>query len=154
MIRAVVFDLGGALEHTGNDVLMAEFAPHKGHPIGGIRQADSRLNAALDAGALSEEAVYRELFRRLGSPGVPLPSDSPFSAGYRDGLAIDPRMIALVRRLRRLGCQVGLLSNTNPIHANRFRNAGLFGEFDQVVLSYEIGMLKPAPKSMPTACAN
>ena len=58
-----------------------------------------------------------------------------------------------LRRLRREGFPVALLSNTNPFmmrwtRSNEFDGNGhaLDDYFDRLYLSYEMGMMKPAPE--------
>jgi putative hydrolase of the HAD superfamily len=60
---------------------------------------------------------------------------------------LNKQVINLVDKLKAADYKVGLLSNNDMAAANRFRETGLAGHFDAVVVSAEIGYSKPHPKA-------
>ncbi|MDP3963083.1 MAG: HAD family phosphatase [bacterium] len=55
-----------------------------------------------------------------------------------------PPMLALVERLKHAGLRLVIISNTNEMHLRHLRNVTPeLARFDDVVLSYEVGALKP-----------
>jgi glucose-1-phosphatase len=69
-----------------------------------------------------------------------------FQAAWADIFWLNQPVAALVRSLRRLGYTLVLGSNTNELHANHFLRqfADTFVHFDRLILSYQIGHIKPS----------
>jgi putative hydrolase of the HAD superfamily len=57
----------------------------------------------------------------------------------------DQQMIGLALRLKQ-HYRIGVLSNSDPLHAVQFRQEDWFKGFDAVVLSNELGIIKPDPR--------
>ena len=56
-----------------------------------------------------------------------------------------PQMLALVGKLKRAGYRLVIISNTNEMHATYLKSVTpALAHFDDLVLSYEVGALKPA----------
>lgn len=81
-------------------------------------------------------------------------SHEDFVAAWSDIFAANEPLIPLIADLKDQGYCLILGSNTNLLHASHFRErfASTLRHFDHLVLSYEIGHLKPAPEFF-RACA-
>ncbi len=77
-----------------------------------------------------------------------------FALAWADIFEPNPTIPPLLATLREAGYTLILGSNTNDIHADQFRRqfAATLGLFDRLVLSYEVGHIKPSPEFY-LACA-
>jgi putative hydrolase of the HAD superfamily len=62
-----------------------------------------------------------------------------------------PRMMWLVRKLKK-SYKLAVLSNSDPVYAAMYKETGLWKDFDAIVLSSEIGIVKPDPRIYRFAC--
>jgi FMN phosphatase YigB (HAD superfamily) len=144
MIKAVIFDLGRVIVpfdfRRGYDAL---------EPLCGIsaseipkRIAATGLVPRFERGEIEPRDFVREFSRELG---VELPY-SQFCTIWCSIFSLEPlipeEMLAAIRQNYRLI----LLSNTNAIHFKMIREAfPLLRQFHALVLSYEVGAMKPSP---------
>ena len=77
-----------------------------------------------------------------------------FARAWSDIFALNEPVARLVEALRARGYTLVLGSNTNDLHAAQFRGqfAATLAHFDRLVLSYEVGAIKPDP-AFYRACA-
>ncbi len=82
-------------------------------------------------------------------------SHEQFAAAWRDIFWLNEPVVRLVADLKDRGYTLVLGSNTNALHAEDFRPrfAEALRPFDAVVLSYEVGHMKP-DREFFDACAN
>lgn len=141
-MKAVIFDVGRVLVHWNRAAFLESLAE--------ISQVDSeRLNALLIAvyhafsvGALDGVALHRYL---MDHAGLTADYDRFYHACCRP-LARNDTGLSVAKRLRQEGVKVGIISNTNAIHASwLWQNVPEFAEFDTVTLSSEVGLVKPDP---------
>lgn len=102
-----------------------------------------QLVSRLEVGELAPEPFVRELLTRIGLDEVPI---EECSAAWSDIFEPNEAIAPLVQRLHDSGRRLILGSNTNRLHSDRFRRqfSGLLDRFDHLVLSFEIGHLKPS----------
>lgn len=86
--------------------------------------------------------------------GLDIPHDE-FAAAWADIFRLNEPVAALTRSLKGRGYTLVLGSNTNDLHATHFRRqfAETLTDFDRLVLSYEVGHIKPAAEFY-LACAD
>lgn len=98
-------------------------------------------------GFISYEAFISELAKLTGRPVTEI------SNALRHELAKNKPLLEYIRGLRGRGLKIGLLSN---IASNWIRDTFLTTEeqalFDEMVLSYEVGMVKPDPRIFHLVC--
>jgi glucose-1-phosphatase len=77
--------------------------------------------------------------------GLEIPHEE-FAAAWSDIFWLNEPIARLVASLKRLGYTLVLGSNTNDLHATQFRRqfAETLAHFDRLVLSYEVGHIKPS----------
>ena len=104
-----------------------------------------------ERGAITAEA-FSESFCRL--VGLELPHHE-FAAAWSDIFWLNEPMARLVEFLKQEGYRLILGSNTNALHAARFQKqfASTLAHFDHLVLSHEVGHLKPSAEFY-LACAS
>lgn len=140
--RAVILDLGNVLVFHDNGLLFRRLGERAGLPPA---EAERRLAGAgwtaANRGLLGAEGIRREV---CGALGVELPAgefNALWSSHFAVHEAVLPRVEGLVGRVKLV-----LLSNTNVLHAAFLRpRLPVLERFDHLVLSCEVGHVKPEP---------
>lgn len=144
--QAVVFDLGKVLVDFDYHRAARALSPHSRLAPDDFRNVidQSPLLYRYESGQLTSEGFEAEVRRLTGYTGFP----EHFRGAFGDIFTEMPDMIALQQELRRQQVPIYLFSNTNEIAVNHIRRRFPFlGTFDGLVLSYEIGAMKPEPES-------
>lgn len=151
-IKNVVFDLGGVI----CDLEMAR-VQEAFREIGMPKMAalmdpcyPAEVNERMESGQLSWEEACDEMRRIDHCSEV---TNEKIEWVYREFLArVDARKMAAIDRLRARGMKTYVLSNTNPVAIeivrDRVREATgreLESYFEDIFLSFRIGILKPSP---------
>ncbi len=110
----------------------------------------SSLVQEYESGRLTAEAFSKAVGALVG---LDLTHEE-FAAAWSDIFWINEPVARLVERLKGLGYTLVLGSNTNDLHAAQFRRqfAETMACFDRLVLSYEVGHIKPSA-AFYLACA-
>lgn len=149
-LRAVILDLGNVLVFHDNGLLFRKLGARAGLSPS---EAESRLLATswtpANRGLLGAESLRREI---CGALGVDLPMDeftALWNCHFTVHEAVLPRVEGLVGRVKLV-----LLSNTNVLHAAYLRpQLPVLERFDSLVLSCEVGHVKPEPAIYKEALA-
>jgi glucose-1-phosphatase len=140
--RAVILDLGNVLVFHDNGLLFRRLGARAGlSPV----ETEQRLSGAgwtaANRGLLGAEGIRRDVCNALG---VDLPAEefnALWSSHFTVHEAVLPRVERLVGRVKLV-----LLSNTNVLHVAWIKpRLPLLGRFDDLVLSCEVGLVKPEP---------
>jgi epoxide hydrolase-like predicted phosphatase len=141
MIKAVIFDYGGVVKasdcHFTDDIAKV-YGVSKEKLIKVFTEPLCQLNR----GDISEENFWEKLSSGLKKKGPNDPRES-FRHVYKKFFQIFPEIINLVKELKEKGIKTGVLSNAIKIHADVIREYKGYEPFDVVILSYEVGMIKP-----------
>ena len=141
-VKALLLDLGNVLVFHDNALLFARLAARAGLPP---EEAGRRLTGAgwtaANRGLLDAEGIRRDV---CGALGVDLPMEefAPlWSSHFTVHDAVLPRVEGLAGRVKRV-----LVSNTNALHVAYVKPLlPLLQRFDALVLSCEVGAVKPEP---------
>ena len=145
MIRSVLSDLGKVLIFFDNSIFyrkIAAYSPVPVEEIAGMVNVYSDVGQAIDTGKLSPQGFYEKVKEILQ---MELPFED-FLAIYNDVFAANPPVIEILRKLKNR-YRLVMLSNTDVMRFGFIRQK--FPEvmiFDEYVLSYEVGCIKPAPR--------
>lgn len=133
MIRGIIFDCFGVL-YRGSLTHLSELAAP------GDRQAVYDLSHASDYGYISHDEYFRQLGQLVGR------APQEVEDIIRERHIRNDEMIALVRELRAT-YKVGLLSNVGQgVMDELFSRQEQRELFDAVILSSDVGMVKPHPE--------
>lgn len=105
------------------------------------RQGFSELVRQYESGKITAERFSQGVCERAG---LDIPHDE-FAAAWSNIFWLNEPVGELVAELKACGYTLVLGSNTNDLHAAQFRAqfAPVLANFDRLVLSYEIGHIKP-----------
>ncbi len=142
MIRTLLFDMGNVLVHFCHDRMCAQIGELCAKSGPEIRRLliDSDLQFQFERGQITEEQFQSELQRQVGQT---LDRDELYRAGS-DIFALNTSIVPVLSSLKTAGFRLVLLSNTSAPHVRFVReNFGVLDDFDDYVLSYEVGAVKP-----------
>ena len=144
---ALIFDFGNVVAHFDYRVACATL----GRPLGLSGEAllervrglgFSPLVQEYESGKISAEAFSRGFCDLVG---LEITHDE-FARAWVDIFRLNEPIAEVVADLKRRGYTLVLGSNTNDLHAVQFRRqfAATLAHFDRLILSYEIGHIKPS----------
>jgi len=143
MIKAVIFDAGDVT--LVNRPMLQDIVKEFGLRREDIAKKYQILIKQHAAGKISEKEFWR-LFKKRFKVTRPIPRPSPLVKNWTRHAVEKDDVIKLVTRLKRNGYKVGLLSSTIPAHVKHMRKIGFLKNFDEAILSYEVGTDKPNAK--------
>lgn len=143
MIDALILDLGNVLAFHDNELLFSEMARAFGTTREAMRaRLDGGLWDRVNRGSLPGDALREELCARLGGSLTPAQWLELWNCHFRVYEEMVREVELLVGRVRLV-----LLSNTHDQHIAFLRpKLPVLSRFDGLVLSYEVGAVKPEPR--------
>ena len=140
-MKAVIFDLGNVLvNYDGVDTFTA-VSQLAGISLDEIYEHYQQHDYAFGTGQLSGRGYYQTLHEAFGLSA----SYDRFAAAFCRNQQRNEAALAFARELQaQTEVVVGIISNTNEVHASWLRtHLPELGQFDSVILSNEVGLLKP-----------
>jgi FMN phosphatase YigB (HAD superfamily) len=150
-IRGICFDFGNVICTFDNRRVLAALGSLCGQPPEALERliSGSDLPMAYESGAIDSQAFLAGVSALFGHAF----EEAPFVRAFTDIFTPIPSTFDLIRRLGR-HYRLGLISNTNPWHAEHgIRTASVFPLFDAVTFSYQAHALKPDPRIFKDALA-
>jgi putative hydrolase of the HAD superfamily len=150
-LRGVLFDFGNVICTFDNRRILLALAPLCGRAPEDLERLiyGSSLPMAYESGALTSQEFLAGISDLCGCT---VPEDI-FVPAFTDIFTPIEPTFALIRRLKPR-YKLGLVSNTNPWHADHgIRTTDVFPLFDAVSLSHEVRALKPDPRIFEDALA-
>jgi glucose-1-phosphatase len=151
---AVIFDFGNVVAFFDYQKACERLGPRLGLTAGAFRtRITERGFAALlgrfECGAIPPEQFANEL---MSLSGLKLPYHE-FVEAWQDIFWLNEPIARLIGQLDAAGYTLLLGSNTNVLHSTYYRRefASTLDRFDKLVLSHEVGHMKPAAEFY-TAC--
>jgi len=145
LFKAVIFDLGKVIVPFDIQRGYAALQPHCGLPL---EELPKRISATdlvhrFEAGKVSPEEFVRQFSALLG---LDIPYDR-FCELWSSIFLPEPLVPEALLEGLRQRYRLLLLSNTNAIHFAMIReNYPILKQFQDYVLSYEVGAMKPDPR--------
>ncbi len=146
-IKVILFDLGRVLvdfDHQRAAERIAAFCPKTAIEIYNLF-FESQATVAFEAGKITPENFYREVKNMLN---LKLSYES-FVPIWNDIFFLSPKNRSVFRLVNSLRTyyKTAMLSNINVLHYEYVKkNFPVFGVFDEIFLSFELGAIKPDKK--------
>lgn len=141
-IRAVLFDLGKVICHFNFETAFRRLAKASKRSECDIEDyfVASGLEVLYDGGKITTAEFYRRVKKALGHD-LDL---KDFEHIWNGIFKANAPMAALIRRLKKAGYRLVLLSNTNEMHSRHlFKTYPIFKLFDRRILSWKEKKRKP-----------
>lgn len=141
-VKAVVFDLGKVLVDFDYGIAVRKLALQSQAPVSEIQTVidQSPLLFRYESAEMTTQQFFTAVRERIGFAG----NFDEFAAAFADIFTEMPEMTRLQVELRERGLPTFVLSNTNEIAIGHVRrNFPFFSNFDDYILSFEHGVLKP-----------
>jgi putative hydrolase of the HAD superfamily len=147
--RAVVFDWGGVLMRTEDYGPRRVWDNRLGLSAGSVEAVVHGIPAweQVQRGELDIHPYWLAVANELNLSAEAL---RDLRNDFYSGDQLDPNLISLIRTLRQRGIRVGLLSNNSRLLLGEMKSLGVDHLFDAVVISAEIGVMKPHPRAYLT----
>lgn len=147
----VYLDLGNVIVTFDRDRAHRQMAAVAGTSLATVEAAVADdLQTRLESGAIDWPGYHAEFCRRTGTS----PPAAALATAASDMFALNAAMLPVIAGLERARCRIGILSNTCGPHWQHLlgcRYALLPGPFETLVLSHEVGGVKPNPGIYATA---
>lgn len=145
MIKAVLFDLGDMVFNPDWKSMNEKMVEETGLPILMSKEMMKIYHDEVLVGTSTMEEMIK---KSIDEKGLDLSVEkfiTAYKKNYEKYSPINGDVLDLIKRLRR-EVKIFALSNTNSIHKEVNKGRGLFNNFDEVFLSFEIGIRKPNPE--------
>ena len=141
MVKAIIFDCFGVLTTDSWRAFVDSLPPDID------AQQARELNHQLDKGLITQEEFKQQIFELTGS-------EPQFIERMLDNEVFkNATLLDYIRELKGKGYKIGLLSNiASDWIRSTFLTEAEAELFDQMILSYEVGMTKPDPRIFMLAC--
>jgi putative hydrolase of the HAD superfamily len=145
MIRCVISDLGKVVVSFDNSIFfakMAECCPYSKEDVDNLTTTHFYLIELFDKGELTPHEFYRRVIETFKAD---IEYEKFFSI-YNDVFSLNPEVLNILKKLKGR-YRLVLLSNTDVMRYGFIKKR--FPEiliFDDYVLSYEVGAMKPDPQ--------
>ncbi len=149
---AVIWDWGGVLMRTEDYRPRHAWDARLGLPPGSVERVVHGIPEWEQAqlGRLPPDSYWGAVAKALGlSP----PELADLQADFYRGDRPDARLLSLIERLRAQGCTTVLLSNNILPLRDEMETLGIGALFDAIVISAQIGVMKPHPDAYRAALA-
>lgn len=141
---ALIFDFGGVLMKTTSQAPRHAWDDRLGLARGTVERVvhGSKSWRLAQTGALSEADYWTDVGAQLG---LDQPTVRALFSDYFSADQLDPALMEMIRQQREKGQTVALLSNDAPSLRDKLAALGIDNLFDPLVISGEIGVMKPEP---------
>ncbi|HLV43976.1 MAG TPA: HAD family phosphatase, partial [Aggregatilineales bacterium] len=145
-LKAVIFDWGGVLMRTEDTAPRARWDARLGTAPGHVERVVHGIEAwqQLQRGEADVDTYWRAVGDELGLGDDDL---AQLREDFYSGDRLNEALVEQIGELKVRGLLVGLLSNNTPELLPVLRQAGLDTLFDAIVVSCDIGVMKPDPRA-------
>jgi putative hydrolase of the HAD superfamily len=144
LLRTILFDLGNVIVHFSHALMCEQIGGVLGRTGPETRSflIDSGLMWDFERGKLSEQDLLAAVQKELGRRVEPV----ALSTACSDIFQLNEPIVPVIESLKRQGLRLVVLSNTSRWHVQWIRQKwDVLDHFDQLVLSYKVGAIKPEP---------
>lgn len=144
MLRTIVFDMGNVLLHFSHERMCRQIAALCGQDTADVRRwlFEEGWEHAFERGEITADEFHARLAQRSGRD---IDRDQ-LRLAAADIFTLNEPLVPVLARLRAAELRLVLLSNTHLWHLDFVRERfQILQPFDALVVSYEVGALKPEP---------
>jgi putative hydrolase of the HAD superfamily len=144
-LKTIIFDMGNVLVHFCHDRMCRQIGALSDHTSAQVRQLliDSQRLWDFERGRLTAAEFHRDWERLVDRPLDP----AAVALAASDIFALNEPIVPVLDALRSQGLRLVLLSNTSIWHYEFiWRTWDVLQRFDETVLSFEVGAIKPEPE--------
>lgn len=147
--KAVVFDWGGVLMRTEDYGPRHAWDNRLGLSAGSVEAVIHGIPAweQVQRGELDVHPYWLAVAHELNLSAEAL---QDLRNDFYSGDRLEPNLISLIRTMRQRGIRVGLLSNNSRLLLGEMKSLGVNHLFDAIVISAQIGVMKPHPRAYLT----
>ncbi|MCA9917841.1 MAG: HAD-IA family hydrolase [Anaerolineales bacterium] len=152
MIQAVIFDVGGVLLRTEDRAPRQQWEAKLGLPPGGAEALvfNSDMGQMAQRGEITEPELWEWIGTHLDLSGL---ETAAFRHGFWAGDQLDTGLVALIRQLKNR-YQTAIISNyASNLHPELTNQFQIADAFDEIIISCEEKVMKPAPEIFHRALA-
>lgn len=142
MVKGIVFDVGGVLIPSLDKEIDGDIQNTLGLLSTEFDSLWAKYVSILITGKISEKDFWSKIVREINT-NKKMPAESLFLREYCKNIVVNKEMLHLVANLNKNGYATAILSNSILPHSQYNRKIGLYDSFNIVILSNEVGMLKP-----------
>jgi len=144
MIKGIIFDVRGVIVFNIDPHVFEDISKTFGVSIKKAHQALPVPLEKLEKGEVSTEEFLKDYAKQLNKP---IPDVKRLlTRSFEKNFAVDEKVIDLIKKLKSKGYVISALSNTHKDDAEVYKINKVYDIFDHVVLSCEVGLVKPDPK--------
>ena len=143
-VRAIFFDLGGVIVRTDYQAPREHLAERLNTTYEDLSRIvfDSESSRQASIGSITTDAHWKAVTRRLGRPAS---EAKAIRQEFFAGDVVDMELIAFIRSLRPR-YKTGVISNAWPDLRQDLVGKRIDDAFDDMIISSEVGIMKPDPK--------
>jgi epoxide hydrolase-like predicted phosphatase len=147
--RAVIFDFGGVLMKTVDYSPRHQWDDRLSLPHGSVEKAvhNAESWAQAQIGKIPIKIYWENVAQRLN---LSIQQVNQLARNFYSGDQLDVDLIEYIQQLRESGFAVGLLSNHSVELRPRLKNLNIEKLFDPLIISAEIGVMKPDARAYQT----
>jgi len=145
MIKAIISDIGGVLTIWDNLLLLKDIKNTFDITDAQTKVVYDELISFLGTGSISEREFWKRFIAKVNTKKQ-LPKESLYLREYAKQVKINNEVLDILRRLKSQGYQLTALSNSFRPHTSFNKRCGFYDVFDLVILSDEVGLIKPDPQ--------
>jgi putative hydrolase of the HAD superfamily len=144
LLRTILFDLGNVIVHFSHALMCEQIGVvlNRTGPEARSFLIDSGLMWDFERGKIGEPELLAAVERDLGSTVEAV----ALSTACSDIFRLNEPIVPIIETLKEQGLRLVVLSNTSRWHVDWIRRQwDVLNLFDHLVLSYEVGAIKPEP---------
>ncbi|MBS3061844.1 MAG: HAD family phosphatase [Candidatus Diapherotrites archaeon] len=142
MIKVILFDFGGVyLKGSAANFVKRSCKALGIHTPKELPVDYVTFHSGLNLGEMTTEAFVQHYFNRPMTPNQTKKIVDIWASTWK----ANPHMQKLAHQLKKQ-YRLGVLSNSDLLNTQNYHKAGAYDPFEQLILSHELGILKPDPK--------
>lgn len=146
MIKAIIFDAGGVLFNSKESLFNATInylASETGRSKEEVGKVYRGIIKEIEYKKVDKKYLWESLMDKL-SVSIPFSGQNPIEEGFKD-FKLNEKAFFLIEKLKK-NYQLAIVSNANSIEADTQEARSMYGHFDVVILSFQLGIRKPDEK--------